>query len=130
VEESWYQGDELSDTQAILDFKDSMVNDSLESLRTRKEIGQSLEAELEIKIPLGDPLLTIFESRKEDLAEILIVSNVSLIELSDGENIQVISRHASGRKCPRSWRWVPELVSVEPWGEVSPRCAEVLSKLI
>ena len=128
-EENWNQGNELSDAQAILDFKDSMVNESLESLRTQKEIGQSLEAEIEIKIPASDPLLSLFQSRKEDLAEILIVSNVALIELTDEEQTQVVSRHASGKRCPRSWRWVPELVSIEPWGQVSPRCAEVLAKL-
>ena len=46
-----------------------------------------------------------------------------------GKEIQVTSRHATGKRCPRSWRWVPELVEVSPWGEVSPRCAEVLAKL-
>ena len=47
----------------------------------------------------------------------------------DGDEIQVLAQHASGKRCPRSWRWVPELVNIEPWGEVSPRCAEVLANL-
>ena len=130
VTEEWDEGKELSDAQKILDFKDLKVNDSLESLRSRKEIGQSLEAEIEIRIPLCDPLLTLFQHREEDLAEMLIVSNVSIVEVSDDEELHVISRHASGHRCPRSWRWVPKLVSIEPWGEVSPRCAEVLAKLV
>jgi isoleucyl-tRNA synthetase len=130
VAEEWDEGKELSDAQSILDFKDLKVNDSLESLRTRKEIGQSLEAEIEIRIPLSDPLLTLFQHREEDLAEMLIVSNVLIVEVSEDEELQVISRHASGQRCPRSWRWVPKLVSIEPWGEVSPRCAEVLAKLV
>ncbi len=130
VTEEWDEGKELSDAQTILDFKDLKVNDSLESLRTRKEIGQSLEAEIEIRIPLSDPLLTLFQQREEDLAEMLIVSNVIIVEASEDEELQVISRHASGQRCPRSWRWVPKLVSIEPWGEVSPRCAEVLAKLV
>ena len=130
VTAEWDEGKELSDAQTILDFKDLKVNDSLESLRTRKEIGQSLEAEIEIKIPLSESLLTLFRHREEELAEMFIVSNVLIVEVSEDEELQVISRHASGQRCPRSWRWVPKLVSIEPWGEVSPRCAEVLAKLV
>ena len=130
VTEEWDEGKELSDAQTILDFKDLKVNDSLEALRTRKEIGQSLEAEIEIRIPLSESLLTLFRHREEDLAEMFIVSNVLIVEVSEDEELQVISRHASGQRCPRSWRWVPKLVSIESWGEVSPRCAEVLAKLV
>ena len=130
VTEEWDEGKELSDAQTVLDFKDLKVNDSLEALRTCKEIGQSLEAEIEIRIPLSESLLTLFRHREEDLAEMFIVSNVLIVEVSEDEELQVISRHASGQRCPRSWRWVPKLVSIESWGEVSPRCAEVLAKLV
>ena len=41
--------------------------------------------------------------------------------------IEVVASQAWSR-CP-SWRWVKELVNVEPWGGVSPRCAEVLQKI-
>jgi isoleucyl-tRNA synthetase len=129
LQKEWSVGNEISHAQAILDFKELMVNESLETLRSRKEIGQSLEAEIEIKIPSNHSLLPQFLARKDDLAEIFIVSNVSITEVADNEELQVIARHATGHRCPRSWRWVPELVSVEPWGEVSPRCAEVLAKL-
>jgi isoleucyl-tRNA synthetase len=129
LQKEWSVGNEISDAQAILDFKELMINESLETLRSRKEIGQSLEAEIEIKFPPNHSLLPQFLARKDDLAEIFIVSNVSITEVADNEELQVIARHATGHRCPRSWRWVPELVSVEPWGEVSPRCAEVLAKL-
>ena len=125
----WSKGDELNEAQEILNFKESKINECLEALRSKKEIGQSLEAEVEIKIPLDSPLYPVFKRRENDLAEIFIVSNVSLIEIPAGEEIQVTSRHATGKRCPRSWRWVPVLVDAAPWGEVSPRCAEVLAKL-
>ena len=32
------------------------------------------------------------------------------------------------KKCPRSWRWVPELVEAGTWGKVSPRCKSVLEQ--
>ena len=129
LQEQWNQGDQVNDAQEILNFKELKINESLESLRSRKEIGQSLEADIEIKIPANNPLFSIFQKRLDDLAEILIVSNVSLVEIPTGQEILVTSRHSTGKRCPRSWRWVPELVEVAPWGEVSPRCAEVLAKL-
>ena len=129
VQEEWEDGEEVLEAQTILDFKESTVNESLETLRGRKEIGQSLEAEIEIGIPADDPRLQIFKKREEDLAEMFIVSSVSLVEIPENEELQITTKHATGVRCPRSWRWVPELISVDPWGEVSPRCAEVLAKL-
>ena len=125
----WNEGDEVRDAQAILDLKESKINESLEFLRSKKEIGQSLDAEVEIQVPVDHPLLSILEKREDDLAEILIVSNVLITKTEGVGEINIESRHASGQRCPRSWRWVPELVEVSPWGEVSPRCAEVLAKL-
>ena len=117
------------EAQSILDFKESTVNESLETLRGRKEIGQSLEAEIEIGMPVNDPRLKILKKRAEELAEIFIVSNVSLVEIPENVELQITAKHATGVRCPRSWRWVPELITVDPWGDVSPRCAEVLAKL-
>ena len=129
VQQDWNQGNELIDAQLILDFKESLVNDSLEALRAKKEIGQSLEAEIEIHMPVNDPRFKTFQKRLDDLAEIFIVSQVVFVEISEDAQFQLVCRHAKGKRCPRSWRWVPDLVPVEPWGEVSPRCAEVLAKL-
>ena len=116
----------VSEIQAILDFKADILNEKLEELRARKEIGQSLDAEVEIKGPDSDELLTIFRKREQELAELFIVSNVILVDDADA-SFSVDVRHASGVRCPRSWRWVPELVEVGSWGEVSPRCAKVLA---
>jgi len=129
VQEEWEGGDEILEAQSILDFKESTVNESLETLRGRKEIGQSLEAEIEIGMPVNDPRLKIFKKRAEELAEIFIVSNVSLVEIPENVELQITAKHATGVRCPRSWRWVPALITVDPWGDVSPRCAEVLAKL-
>ncbi len=115
---------------SLLEFKDLKINESLEALRVKKEIGQSLDAELELMIAEGSELANALKKISNDeLCELFIVSNVKVELLSSDETDKVIARHASGVRCPRSWRWVPALVLVEPWGEVSPRCAEVLAKL-
>ena len=125
-------GDEsaISDAQALLSLRDSHINESLEKLREEKKIGQSLDAEIELRYPKNDPISTVLQKRADDLAEFFIVSKVTLVEDDNENHLVVLARHASGFRCPRSWRWVPELVSIEPWGEVSPRCAKVLSQKI
>ncbi|MBN1403227.1 MAG: hypothetical protein JW942_02015, partial [Opitutales bacterium] len=61
---------------------------------------------------------------KEWLAELFIVSAVELAP-TEGD-ICVEARKAGGERCPRSLRWVPELVET-PFGKVSPRDARALS---
>jgi len=128
IEDSLIDEQSVADAESILKLKETMINDSLEELRSKKEIGQSLEAEVLIKIPKNHELESILNRRIDDLAEIFIVSNVVLEQLPEKSEIRISCEHASGERCPRSWRWVPELVYVEPWGKVSPRCAEVLAK--
>ena len=104
------------------------MNEALESLRVKKEIGQSLDAEVELQLSKESKISEILNRMSTDeLAELFIVSSVVVSNLADSESDRVVARHAPGVRCPRSWRWVPQLVKVEPWGEVSPRCAEVLA---
>ncbi len=95
-------------------------------LRTRKEIGQSLDAEVEIRGTPADDTFAILSKREAELPELFIVSSVVLVDDPDG-GLEVEARHAPGVRCPRSWRWVPELVSAGSWGEVSPRCVQALA---
>jgi len=118
----------VNEVQTVLDFKDTHVNEALESLRIKKEIGQSLDAEVELQLSETSNMVEILNHMTTDeLAEIFIVSSVVISNLADSESDRVLAHHAPGVRCPRSWRWVPRLVNVEPWGEVSPRCAEVLA---
>ncbi len=121
----------VSDVTLLLEFKESKLNEALEGLRTQKEIGQSLDAQVEISLSPENPLCSVFGRRENELPELFIVSSVVLAEDADLDpsEIRISARHAPGVRCPRSWRWVPELVEVERWGKVSPRCAEVLAKI-
>ena len=128
--ESLKSTDDVEDAQALLDLKESKINEVLESLRSSKEIGQSLEAELIIKCAEEDSISKILLRRKESLAELFIVSSV-IIELSkDLDEVVISAHHAPGVRCPRSWRWVPELVEVENWGPVSPGVQKYYQKII
>ncbi|MFP6901753.1 MAG: class I tRNA ligase family protein, partial [Opitutales bacterium] len=123
---SWYTEDTVAEIQAIFDFKANLLNEKLEELRARKLIGQSLDAEVEIHGIPSDDTFAILREREAELPELFIVSSVVLSDaLTGGLSVEV--RHAPGVRCPRSWRWVSELVSAGSWGEVSPRCAKALA---
>ena len=90
---------------SLLEFKDLKINESLEALRVKKEIGQSLDAELEILVVEGSELANALKKISSDeLSELFIVSNVKVVLLSPNESDKVVARHASGVRCPRSWR--------------------------
>ena len=128
VESSWVDASYAKDAEIILKFKETHINEALEELRTKKKIGQSLDAEVEIKFPANDPAAEVLSRCSQELPEFFIVSSVILMVDDKLSELSVTAKHASGVRCPRSWRWVPELVTVEPWGAVSPRCAEVLTR--
>ena len=65
--------------------------------------------------------------RSDDLEE-FCVSKVRLVVDDNQNHLVVRAQHASGYRCPRSWRWVPELVTIEP-SNVSPRCASIIPKV-
>ncbi|MGE9296418.1 MAG: isoleucine--tRNA ligase, partial [Puniceicoccales bacterium] len=112
---------------AILTFREEKVNLPLEKLREDKVIGSNLDAKVDIQVANAE-LAALLQRYENDLPELFIVSQVTLASKGDGEDA-VSAAHADGVQCPRSWRWVPELVSAGEFGEVSPRDREALLTL-
>ena len=83
-----------------------ICNFSIEEKRSKKEIGSSLEAELEIK--LGKEFIKISENI--DFAELCITSK-SIVEFTNGNEISVKTKKAVGEKCPVCWKISPESCS-------------------
>ncbi len=119
---------EAAEIEQILLFKSSAVNEKLEAIRETKEIGQSLDAEVHIAADAESELFSILKKYESSLPELFIVSSV-ILEPQSNEQPVVTATHAPGVRCPRSWRWVPELVNTEIWGEVSPRCKDTLDQI-
>ncbi len=80
-----------------------ICNFSIEEKRSKKEIGSSLEAELEIK--LGKEFIKVSENI--DFAELCITSK-SIVEFTNGDEISVKTKKAVGEKCPVCWKISPE----------------------
>jgi isoleucyl-tRNA synthetase len=127
VDPAWDDAETASDISALRSFLSTQVNERLEGLRQKKTIGQSLDAKVVITGSSSDPEFTRLQKYANDLPELFILSQVTLIESSESNELGVEVAHADGVRCPRSWRWVPELVETENWGAVSPRCAKILN---
>ena len=89
-----------------------VVNAAIEVKRANKDIGASLEADVEIY--LEEDYLKIVKDL--DLSESFITSKVevkkmidnnNLFKLGEIENIKVLVKKATGQKCPRCWKIFP-----------------------
>ena len=130
VDPSWKHPETSADIHALRTFLSENLNEGLEELRQKKVIGQSLDACAKITGSLQDPEFARLKHYESDLPELFILSQVDLIENSEAREVEVALDHADGVRCPRSWRWVPELVETDEWGPVSPRCAEALKQIL
>ena len=77
------------------------ANIAIEEKRSTKEIGSSLEAEIEIQT--NDANYKLLE--KLDLTEYFITSKAKLIKnLSNQKEIIIKVKKTNGEKCPRCWK--------------------------
>ncbi len=124
---AWYVADFATVAQEIdtlLKFRER-IYEKLEALRQEKKIGKNLDAVVTITGPDKAEPMPLLRRYAADLPELFVVSQVNL-QASDtvsGLEITVTPAVEAGLvRCPRSWRWVPELVSVEGFEDkVSPR---------
>jgi len=107
----------------------------LEGMRSRKEIGKSLEAELHLRYdPSSASASTLALLKyKDSLAELFGLSNVTV---SSGELHESYSTHAEGHptksqspKCERCWRFVEDVAQDARFPTVCLRCAEALDAI-
>ena len=112
-----------------------VVTGALEVERAGKRIGSSLEAAPIVFV--ADPALKALLDGI-DFAEVCITSGVTVeagegppdsYRLPDVPGIAVAPRRAEGRKCARSWKVSPLVVSDPAFPDVTPRDAQALREL-
>jgi len=122
--------EEATEFDALLKVLDD-VNLKLDALRSAKVIGQSLEAVLTISGDPADATFALLKKHAALLAETFIVSEVRLSDAPAGTPLAVEAVKAETLgyvRCPRSWRWLPELVDAGTFGKVSARCRDALKE--
>ena len=120
VVENKYDESLLVEYKEFLKLRDE-VNKTIENLRVNNEIGSSQE--VLVKLPKDTKVLvrTGLDNNLEELARLLIVSKVELV---DGSEI-LVSKMTT-HKCARCWNYVDH-VSLTPEGEeICDRCSHVL----
>ena len=125
IPDQWRASQPATGLKDLFQFR-NRVNEALESARQSKEIGQSLDAHVLIRVPTSSHEANLLREYESVLPEYFIVSQVSLFENTDYKEPEVTIEHAGGERCQRSWRWVPELVSHGQYHSISPRCREAL----
>jgi isoleucyl-tRNA synthetase len=100
IPENWKNEELNANWEKIKKIRDE-ANISIETQRTDKIIGSSLEANIQIK--LKDELYKI--AKNEDFSEICITSSASIIKDDKiKSDIQVNTQKAIGNKCPVCWK--------------------------
>lgn len=126
----WVFIDEAAEFDTLLKVLDD-VNLKLDALRSAKVIGQSLEAVVTLSCDAESPLYALLKKHESALAETFIVSEVRLVAAPAGTplSVEAVKAETLGYvRCPRSWRWVPELADAGAFGKVSPRCLAALKE--
>ena len=110
----------------FLEFR-GVVLKSLEESREKKEIGNSLEAEVELGLFKSQDY-DILKSFDDNLPGLFLVSGVSLI-LSEKEmtdSFSVVVKKAAGMKCERCWNYRKSVGEDKEYKDLCERCVRVL----
>ncbi|MFD1944432.1 isoleucine--tRNA ligase [Paradevosia shaoguanensis] len=109
-----------------------VVTGALEIERRNKVIGSSLEAAP--KVFVSDEAL-LAALKDQDFAEIAITSSIEVIggdgpadafRLDEVAGVAVVPALASGKRCARSWKILPEVGSEADYPDLSPRDAQAM----
>ncbi len=132
--DEWKNEENFKKWEQIVSIRNE-VTKALEKARADKMIGHPLDAE--INLSLGENF-ELFNSYKEDLRDIFIVSNVNIFENEkfedayDSEEIESLSikvKKADGDKCARCWVYDKSVGSNSKHPTACNRCVSSLETL-
>lgn len=121
-EESWLAPDARADMDRLLALREAVLK-ALETAREDKRIGNSLEAEVRLRLPAGDAALV--ERYRGDLAGLFIVSAV-VVEPEPAGAVEVTVARAPGKKCDRCWNYSPYVGTSAAHPGFCRRCEDVV----
>jgi isoleucyl-tRNA synthetase len=129
---SWTHADTEADIAALLKVR-AQVNEAIEPHRAAGKLGKSLDAAVTLTAAPGSPEFRVLEKHRGFLAELFIVSHVTLAPsaaaAAEGAPTVSVSVQPCSElgfvRCPRCWRWVPALEATAH-GDLCPRCVAAL----
>ncbi|AKI96482.1 isoleucine--tRNA ligase [Kosmotoga pacifica] len=116
--------------EKLIDLREDVLK-ALEIARSRKEIGNSLDAKVILELKDSEVKSIVNKYSLDILADIFIVSQVEFDRVNggfEGEVSAVLVKRAEGEKCERCWKYSIETGADERYPGTCPRCARVLSE--
>ena len=112
--------------QKLMGIREKVLK-ALEEKREKKEIGNSLEAAVELTVSKTEEQQFLINFGK-DLPGLFLVSQVQVLfdPAVAGEEIQVTVLKASGQKCERCWNYREEVGKHKEHQTLCDRCVDVL----
>jgi isoleucyl-tRNA synthetase len=117
----------LSTWERLFAVRDQVLGE-LEEARIAKQIGSSLEAQVEL-ITGGDSY-ELLSRYKDELRYLFIVSQVSVVASKrDSDGVLVNVRPAEGQKCERCWNYSVHVGESERYPKACERCVAALREI-
>jgi len=123
-DEDWMEPCSFQEWEALVLIRDKVLKE-LEIAREEKLVGNSLEADVLLKVP--DQQKSLLDKYKDELPSFFIVSAVSL-EPHPGEELEVKVLKAKGNKCQRCWNFSSYVGTNLEYPSFCKRCEGVVSK--
>ncbi len=119
----------VAEWNSLLGVRDEALK-VLEVARADKQIGGSLEAQLQLSAP--EPLYTLLDRHRDQLRYLFIVSDV-VLEKSEASNggagLRITVGKAPGSKCERCWNYSVHVGDDKSYPTVCERCSAILAEI-
>jgi isoleucyl-tRNA synthetase len=127
----------IEEWKTLIGVRDEVLK-LLEQARQEKTIGKALEAD--VSIAANDALGKLLKTHESSLKELFNVSSAEIVSANvdsktgsvwqtEGADIQIQARPASGHKCARCWNFMPHVSSYGIWENVCDRCQSALKEM-
>jgi isoleucyl-tRNA synthetase len=123
--ESWLEGETKEEMDRLISLREAVLKE-LERAREEKLIGNSLEAEVHLRVPAED--LGLVKKYEPELGALFIVSAVS-VDPGTAAALEVRVGRAAGAKCPRCWNYSTAIESGGGDTRLCLRCRDVVRKM-
>jgi isoleucyl-tRNA synthetase len=118
----WLEPELSVEWDKIIGLREKVLKE-LEKAREQKFIGNSLEAQVILKVPQA--LSQLVRKYENELCSLLIVSDV-VLEAGAGDEIEVTIAKAPGEKCQRCWNYSPYVGTSPTHPDFCRRCEDVV----
>lgn len=124
-DKEWLGSDSFQEWKDLKELRESVLKE-LEVARESKLIGNSLEAQVTLKVPSA--LKEIVDKYSRELGSLFIVSSVE-IEPQSGAELEIKVSKAGDDKCQRCWNYSPYVGTCKEYPVFCQRCEDVVKEM-